>query len=62
MTATVQLADANSFTYTSSIEIFGAHKDPFDASTISTWRSHFPRNEPSNPAKYLSERPEMTTQ
>jgi len=27
MTATVQLADANSFTYTSSIEIFGAHKD-----------------------------------
>jgi len=27
-----------------------------------TWRSHFPRNAPPNPAKYSGERPEMSSQ
>jgi hypothetical protein len=35
---------------------------PSALSAQSVVRLHFPRNEPQNPAKYIGERPEMTSQ
>jgi len=43
-----------------------AARDPQSVTSLVRWRleksPNFPRNEPPNPAKYFSERPEITTQ